>query len=555
MKMPKPFLLIQLLLLQFTLSAQVQWYQNQDGNNQYPNGTSAISVQPFTTSSFIACYLWTINNDEYTWKISKTNMNGAEEKTFFVSGTTAQVEVKAGKNNTMYVLKKNYPIGQNPEYIVYKLDGNFIIKAQKTISFPNGFNIINLNAFETDNSNNVYLAGDGQYPSGPGFGSASFVIKSDKNLVTKWSRMDSTQTSFTRLHIDRLGNVMVLADFYSFFPDVHLTRISANGQHAQNFTITTDPGRFSLFSALDDKDNLLLYGGKSIGDSAQAMYLYKFSRFFGTIVYRKTHFTAAGLQLNDLKVDNDGNIFSLVVQYPLSGGLFYKISKINSNTGNISWNHSIPYSQDSCNLVKLVVSDHDRFYAVGCRQSNNYFCKGFALRIKKNGQTDGNIPAPDSVNFQRLHWLTDGIADNNNRLIAIGGTSDLDSSTFYSSYLKAFAVRFSENNCEYAGIPGTEAVITFARTQETGKEVIDLANKLVVYPNPVTDQVTIAGINKDEFDRISVYNLQGMKLLSLAIKSSAVRIDTNTLPDAVYLLVLHSTITLKEKNLKFIVRR
>jgi hypothetical protein len=148
MKIFKPLLFIQLLLLQFTLSAQVQWYQNQDGNNQYPNGTSAISVQPFTTSSFIACYLWTINNDEYTWKISKTNMNGNEEKTFFVSGTTAQVEVKAGKNNTIYVLKKNYQIGQNPEYIVYKLDGNFVIKAQKTISFPNGFNIINLNAFE-----------------------------------------------------------------------------------------------------------------------------------------------------------------------------------------------------------------------------------------------------------------------------------------------------------------------------------------------------------------------------------------------------------------------
>jgi hypothetical protein len=555
MKMPKPFLLIQLLLLQFTLSAQVQWYQNQDGNNQYPNGTSAISVQPFTTSSFIACYLWTINNDEYTWKISKTNMNGVEEKTFFVSGTTAQVEVKAGKNNTMYVLKKNYPIGQSPEYIVYKLDGNFIIKAQKTISFPNSFNIINLNAFETDNSNNVYLAGDGQYPDGSGFGSASFVIKSDKNLVTKWSRMDSTQTSFTRLHIDRFGYVMVLADFYTFFPDVHLKRISANGQHAQNFTITTDPGRFSLFSALDDKDNLLLYGGKSIGDTAQAMYLYKFSRYFGTIVYRKTHFTAAGLQLNDLKVDNDGNIFSLVAQYPLSGGLFYKISRISSNTGNISWNHSIPYSQDSCNLVKLVVSDHDRFYAVGCRQSNNYFCKGFALRIKKSGQTDGNIPAPDSVNFQRLHWLSDGIADNNNRLIAIGGTSDLDSSTFYSSYLRAFAIRFTDNHCYPNNRPGPDAATLVSKTTAVEKEVIQLTNKLVVYPNPVTEQMTVTGLNKDEYDRLSVYNMQGAQLLKQTINNETARIDVNSLPEGVYLLVMHSSVSLKEKNIKFIVRK
>ncbi len=552
--MPKPLLLMQLLLLQVSLTAQVQWYQNQDGNNQFPAGTSAISVQAFTSSAFIACYLWTINNDEYTWKISKTSMNGVEEKTFFVTGITAQAEVKVGTNNTIYVLEKNYPFGQNPEYIVYKLNGNLVVKEQKTITFPNGFNIINLNAFETDNSNNVYLAGDGQYPVGPGFGSASFVLKTDKNLVTKWKWMDSTQTCFTRLHVDRSGYVMVLADFYTFFPDVHLTRISANGQHTQHFTITTDPGRFSLFSALDDKDNLLLYGGKSIGDTAQAMYLYKVSRFFGNIVYRKTHFTAPGLQLNDLKVDDDGNIFTLVAQYPASGGLFFKISRINSNTGNISWNHSLPYSQDSCNLVKLVVSGYDRFYAVGCRQSNNYFCKGFAIRIRKNGYADGNIPAPDSVNFQRLHWLSDGITDYNNRLIAIGGTTDLDSNTFNSTYLRAFAVRFDDHNCDFTGRPGTETS-PVARTAGTEKEVIQLTNQLVVYPNPVPEQLTVTGIKKDEYDRVTVYNMQGAQLLQQTINGTSARIDATNLPEGVYLLVLRSSLTLKEKNLKFIVRR
>ena len=555
MKKLRPLLFIQMLILQVSLTAQVQWYQNQDGNNQFPAGTTAISVQAFTSTSFIACYLWTMNNDEYTWKISKTNMNGAEEKTFFVTGITAQVEVKVGSNNLIYVLKKNYPIGQNPEYIVYKLDGNFVVKAQRTIAFPNGFNIINLNAFETDKSNNVYLAGDGQYPSGSGFGSASFVLKTDKNLLTKWSRMDSTLTSFTRLHVDGSGMVTVVADFYTFFPDVHLTRISANGQHAQNSTITTDPGRFSLFSALDDKDNLLLYGGKSIGDTAQAMYLYKFSRLTGSIVYRKTHFTAAGLQLNDLKVDDDGKIFSLVAQYPVSGGLFYKISRINSNTGNISWNNSIPYSQDSCNLVKLVVSGNDRFYAVGCRQSNNYFCKGFAMRINKNGHTEGTVPAPDSVNFQRLHWLCDGITDHNNQLVAIGGTTDLDTTTFYSSYIKAFAVRFTGNGCGNESRPGTETTTLVAKATEAKKEVIQLTNKLVVYPNPVTEQLTVGGLNKDEFDRISVYDMQGAQLLHQTISGTTTRIDTNTLPEGVYVLVLHSSVTLKERNVKFIVRR
>jgi len=259
-------------------------------------------------------------------------------------------------------------------------------------------------------------------------------------------------------------------------------------------------------------------------------------------------------------VDDGGNIFSLVAQYPASGGLFYKISRISSNTGNVLWNHSVPYSQDSSNLVKLVVSDHDRFYAVGCRQSNNYFCKGFALRIKKNGQTDGNIPAPDSVNFQRLHWLSDGIADNNNRLIAIGCTSDLDTNTFYSSYLKAFAIRFSHNHFRVnhwspVNRPGPDAATLVSKTTAVEKEVIQFTNKLLVYPNPVTEQMTVTGLNKDEYDRLSVYNMQGAQLLKQTINSETAKIDVNSLPEGVYLLVMHSSASLKEKSMKFIVRK
>ncbi len=558
MKIIRLTLFIQLLLLQVPLPAQVQWYQNQDGNNQYPAGTSAISVQPFTSSVFIACYLWTMNNDDYTWKISKSNMNGVEQKTLFITGITAQVEVKVGENNTIYVLKKNYPFGQNPEYIVYKLDGNLVVKAQRTISFPNGFNIINLNSFEIDNSNNVYLAGDGQYPDNGGFGSASFVLKTDKNLSARWSWMDSTQTSFTRIHVDGSGIVTVLSDFYTFFPDLHMIRISANGQQVLRYTIETDPGRYTMSSALDAQDNILIYGSKSIGDTTQAMYLYKFSKQQKRIVYRKTHFTAPGLQVNDLKVDDGGNIFSLVAQYQANNEMVSKISRINSNTGNITWNQSILYSQDSCNLVKLVVSGDDRFYAVGCRQSNNYFCKGFALRISKNGHKDGIVPAPDSVNLQRLHWLCDGITDNNNRLIAIGGTTDLDTTTFYSSYLRAFAVRFTDNHCDDFGRPGTEPETLTGRptaTEATEKEEIQLTNKLVVYPNPVMDQITVTGLNKDEYDRLTIYNMQGAQLLRQIINNESARIDVSSLPEGVYLLVLHSSATLREKYVKFIVRR
>jgi Secretion system C-terminal sorting domain len=556
MKMPKPILLVmQLLLLQISISAQMQWYQNQDGNNQYPNGTSAISIQSFNASTFIATYLWTINNDEYTWKISKTNMSGVEEKTLFITGTAAQVEVKVGKDKTIFALKKDYPVGANPVFTVYKLDANLVVKKHQVISLPGDFSIINLNAFETDPANNVYFAGDGQYPGAYGHQPASFVLKTDKNLVTKWKWIDSTETSFKRLHVDKYGMVSVLADFYTFFPDVHLTRISVNGQQVRRFTIETDPGRFTLSSSLDDRDNILIYGSKTADETDQEMYLYKFSRQLEKIVYRRTHFRAANLQINDLKADDAGNIFSIVAQFTTEGQLYFKISKMKTNTGTISWNHSILFSEDSCNLVKLVLSDNDRFYAVGWKQSNNYFSKGFALRIRKNGHNPENMAAPDSVNFQRLHWLSDGIMDYNNRLIAIGGTSDLDTITYYSSYLRAFAARFSENNCEESGRPGAETTVTVTKNADEEKEAIQLTSKLVVYPNPVTEQLKVTGLDTDGYDRIFVYNMQGAQLYKQTINGNSALIDVNSLPEGVYLLVLKSSVTMKERNLKFVVRR
>lgn len=545
---------MQLLLLHISLQAQIQWYQNQDGNNQPPNGTSATSVLPLGFNSFAACYLWNTQGDIYTWKISKTNFAGTEIKTFFVSGTTSMAEMRV-VNNMVYVLQRNYPVGLNPEYIVYRLDANLTVKSQKTLSFPAGYNVFNLNCFELDHAGNVYLAGDGQYPAAGGFDPASFVMKTNKYLQAQWLRMDSTQTSYTRLHTDRWGRVIVIEDFYTYFPELRIKKISANGQYAQTKTITTSAGRYSLFSALDNEDNILLYGGKTIGDTAQAMYLYKISKSNATVLYQKTHFKAPGSQLNDLKMDGQGKMFALVTLYTTAGEQFCRISRINPRTGNISWNHNIAYASDSCVLTRLVINNNERFYAVGQRNSNTYFSKGFAMRMKKTGQPDGNLPAPDSVAFQRLHWLCDGLMDNESRLIAVGGTSDFDSTLYTSSYMRAFAVRFSNVSCNPSGKGGgSEAMMTTGET-ETENENISSETKLVVYPNPVQDLLTVSNLKAENYDRITVLNMQGAVVLQQPAKENASRIDVSSLPDGVYLLVLRSTVTFKEKSMKIVIRK
>lgn len=556
MKTPKLFLFILLLLLlQVSLTAQVQWFQNQSGNNQPPNGTSGTCVRKFTSSSFVASYLWQIENDSYTWKISKTNFNGTELRTFFLTGTSSMVEIRVGEDNMLYVLQRNYPVGLDPEYKLYKLDEHLHIKAQKTLSFPNGYVVFNLNCFELDEDNNVYLAGDGHYPDPVNEGSflpASFIMKTNKSLSTQWRKMNNTQTSYTRLHIDNAGKVTVIEDFYTFFPDIRIKKFNSSGVLLQNKTITTDAGRYSLFSAFDADENILLYGGKTIGDTAQGVYLCKLSRTTSNVIYERTHFVAPGSQLNDLRVDKYGKIFSLVTLY-FGTDQVSRISKINSSNGNISWNHNIPYSQDSCSLVKLAIDNNERFYAIGQRNSNGYFAKGFAVRMKKNGVCEGNIAGPDSVCFQRIHWLNEGIIDNNERLVSIGGTFMFDTLTYEMTDMRAFAVRFGHNtNCDKGG---AEETFTSAEAENVTEDETEVDTKLSIYPNPVQEKLTVSNLQSGNYDMVSVYNMQGALLLKQTAKGNAINIDMTKLSNGVYMLVLRSSATLKEKSLKFVVKK
>lgn len=553
MKTPKQILFVSAFFCQLVLTAQVQWYQNQDGHNQ-PNGTYGTSIETLSKNSFVACYLWQMDSENFTWKISKSHTDGTEQRTFFLSGPSGIAEIKTGYRNAVYILFRSFPFAQDPQYTVYKLDSNLVIKAQKIISFPDAYSIFNLNVFELDAAGNVYLAGDGQYPDGPGYSPASFVMKTDKNLVTKWSRMDSVQTSYSRLHIERNGTVRLIEDFFGFFPAVKIQKISAGGQLLQTKTIQTDEGRQSLSSALDKDDNLLLFGGKASGES-QSMYLYKLSRYTGNVVYRKTHFTAPGTQLDDLKLDEDGNIFALVTQYFATGSMC-RISRISAGSGHIYWSRSFPFAQDSCVLTKIVNGNNDRFYVVGERRSGNYFSKGFALRMKKNGITDGHFPSPDSVNFQRSHYLLQGITDRDDQLIAIGNTNDLDTLTGAGTYYRSFAVRFGNkrhhHGCDDAERPGIESEA--AAMTET-EELPLTGSKPVIYPNPAQDHITISNIEKKSYNHIAVYNMLGTLLFQRSVNGNTARLDVSTLSGGVYLLVLHSSSSRKEQQLRFVVKR
>jgi hypothetical protein len=69
------------------------------------------------------------------------------------------------------------------------------------------------------------------------------------------------------------------------------------------------------------------------------------------------------------------------------------------------------------------------------------------------------------------------------------------------------------------------------------------------------NQLVVSKLKPDEFDKVAVYNMQGSVLLRQKITASTIRMDATALNEGVYLLILQSSMSLKEKSMKFVVRR
>lgn len=529
--------------------AQVQWYQDQDSHAPFPYGTYSNRSEPLTAHSFLASYQWKSEGDQVTWKLSKSNLAGQEQKTFMLTHSNAILDFHAGHRNEVFVFEKVFPSGQAAQYNVYRLDTNLVLLNQRTISFPGGYEIFNLNAFEIDDADNVYFAGDGQYPNGPGFSPASFVLKSDRHLNTKWSKIDSVPAVYCRVHIDRRGNVIVVDDNPDLFPAIHVREWTENGQLRKNYMITGEARRESLGSLLDDNDNFFLYGNYSKTDTSQAVFLYRVNRNNAQTYFRKSLFEASSAYMVDLRADNHGSLYSLVQQYNRNSEQFFKVSRINPGSGSVNWNKSFAYAHDSTLFSRVVVGNDEQFFLLGMRIRSGTYSTVFVQRLRKNGHTDGSYNAPDSASDGRQHWLTDGFIDRNEKLVAVGTTQDIDPITFNSTYMRAFAVRYAaRNECHH----GEAAPASPAMTDVVAK---DAATALVVYPNPAQGVVNIANINTDEYDRLLMYNMSGAVVLQQTVSSSSKRIDVSGMADGVYLLVLRSAIGLPEKTTRVVIRK
>jgi hypothetical protein len=200
----------------------------------------------------------------------------------------------------------------------------------------------------------------------------------------------------------------------------------------------------------------------------------------------------------------------------------------------------------------VVTDAPDFIYAIGEKRSGAYFSRGYAIRLRKNGQQEGNLNGPDSIEHNISHTLVDGLIAGNGQLIAIGNASGLDTTTYYNTFFRSFASRFNQGGCDNNMLAKGEAV---AQEEQADNEKLVVANNLVVYPNPVQTTLTVSNIQQDGYDKVTVLNMQGAVVLQQATKGNFASVDVSSLPDGVYLLVLRSSLTLKEKSMKIIVRK
>ncbi len=76
-----------------------------------------------------------------------------------------------------------------------------------------------------------------------------------------------------------------------------------------------------------------------------------------------------------------------------------------------------------------------------------------------------------------------------------------------------------------------------------------------VYTSSAQNQLVITNLKPDEYDRAAVVNMQGAVVLKQSVNATLLRLDISNLVDGLYLLVLRSSASLKEKSIKFVVKR
>lgn len=106
----------------------------------------------------------------------------------------------------------------------------------------------------------------------------------------------------------------------------------------------------------------------------------------------------------------------------------------------------------------------------------------------------------------------------------------------------------------------TNSAISIAQPKPQDKKSIPIEDSAInlqkdVHYRIIQNQIQLTNLQPEEYDKLAILDLQGTILVKKTVYTPTAVLDITMLEDGVYILQLRSSVRLKEKTIKFIIRK
>lgn len=106
----------------------------------------------------------------------------------------------------------------------------------------------------------------------------------------------------------------------------------------------------------------------------------------------------------------------------------------------------------------------------------------------------------------------------------------------------------------------TNSAISIAQPKPQDKKSIPIEDSAInlqkdVHYRIIQNQIQLTNLQPEEYDKLAILDLQGTILVKKTVHTPTAVLDITMLEDGVYILQLRSSVRLKEKTIKFIIRK
>ncbi|MCO5249007.1 MAG: T9SS type A sorting domain-containing protein [Chitinophagales bacterium] len=571
----KRIIIASIVCLYFTAQAQnLQW---------------AFTTGPVPTGLVNKIQAFTVTNDASENVLIGGCFRGLVD---FAPGADSVGIYPAGQYSTAYILKLT-PSGKYIDMKMYGLSGNSS-SITSALKYDQAGNLYISGFFAGQNLDFDPDSNSTHFVSATGSGNNAFLMKWDKDDHFVWVKTwrygadaggrNGTLEEGPRMSLDNTGHIYMAGHFtgeIDLNPDIetyiinatqtdgYISKFDTDGNYLWGRQIQSAPSsnvtnNYVLVRSVSANDDYVYVSGLFFGkvdfnpDSTKENFLRSTSRtgFIlkldanGNFVSVKKlgmengHYLINNNSINAVLTDNSDNVYfsgefsdslNFEGQKLISkGGTDIVIGKLNKN-GDLEWIKTAGTSYGPEYGYRLVFDESNNLIASGVFHGTVFWGNHsitsngdldiFITKIDKNGNIKWlkNIGGPDR------YELILGMSAKGNNLYSVGRmirSVNFDPNGYY--YLTA-----GSDNTYFPWIFIQKMSTDLASSFRDGNKL----ENVFFYPNPVQDQFTV-DITKTDIHQatISIYNIQGQKVIEELAKQSITHLNTATLSPGIYLV-------------------